>query len=958
MTQWTQPNGHLSVTNKQYQNPPNPLINNVKTMAFVTKVRLMAAFALFNLSLAGCTGGSDGGGNITISTDDQATDPVVVEVPIAYIKRPLPADDEIPNLQQPLDFSPGAQLFVRNRSTASGNEIAVHDKMLAIAAEELGADTDELAIDIKHLNTSFDGEQLIFSARIVREPVNDNTLEQTTWNIWVYEFATEEARYLISSQLQRNEGLENGSSQDLAPHFLTDDRVVFSSTRQIISQGRQLNEGRGQIYAAQAESGNQPATVLHIYDPSGAGTAFTQISFNQSHDFNPTVLESGVIVFSRWDRAPGNNQISLYQINPNGLDLSLLYGHHSGDSGSQDSNVHFFQPREMEDGRILAILRRANSETLGGDIIAIDTTNFVERDQPIWADQPGDMSSMGQQSLSSIVVRTDDQLSEGGQYTSAYPLHDGTGRILVSWSPCRVVEDAAAQVYVPCNIGDVDAELAPPLYGIWMNDPSEGTQLPVVLAEEGFMFSEVVAAEPRDFPQLATAINAFNNELANDNRGQLLIDSVYDFDGAQMPANIITASREPGTTGYTDRPARFIRLIQPVPLPDRDILEVPNYAFGFGGQGMKEILGYAPVEPDGSLTMTVPANTPFMISVLDSNGRRIGNRHNHWLQVAPGEVLHCTGCHERDSELPHGRLDSQPPSSNPGAQSLAGGSIGFVGTLPDLFGTEIGETMAEIFDLRRPLSNAAETARAIDLHPLYTDEWTDTASITPDADINYSYDPTWEDPADIPADRAIIVANLDPTLDSRIVINYIDHIQAIWNRTRTPVNGVDSCVGCHTTQGDTVTAPGQLDLTDQLDTASNQYRSFRELLLSDNEQWLDENGLFTDRTRTCTEEDEEGNITELIETITIRNTMSAAGANNSGAFFRCFEGGSCGNNNAADRSLDANCSEAVAAMPSPPTSNTVNHQGMLSDSEKRLISEWLDIGAQYYNNPFDLRLQE
>ena len=27
---------------------------------------------------------------------------------------------------------------------------------------------------------------------------------------------------------------------------------------------------------------------------------------------------------------------------------------------------------------------------------------------------------------------------------------------------------------------------------------------------------------------------------------------------------------------------------------------------------------------------------------------------------------------------------------------------------------------------------------------------------------------------------------------------------------------------------------------------------------------------------------------------------------------------------------------------------------MLSEAELRLLSEWLDIGAQYYNNPFDV----
>jgi hypothetical protein len=30
------------------------------------------------------------------------------------------------------------------------------------------------------------------------------------------------------------------------------------------------------------------------------------------------------------------------------------------------------------------------------------------------------------------------------------------------------------------------------------------------------------------------------------------------------------------------------------------------------------------------------------------------------------------------------------------------------------------------------------------------------------------------------------------------------------------------------------------------------------------------------------------------------------------------------------------------------------HYGYLSDAEKRLIAEWLDVGAQYYNNPFDV----
>ena len=33
---------------------------------------------------------------------------------------------------------------------------------------------------------------------------------------------------------------------------------------------------------------------------------------------------------------------------------------------------------------------------------------------------------------------------------------------------------------------------------------------------------------------------------------------------------------------------------------------------------------------------------------------------------------------------------------------------------------------------------------------------------------------------------------------------------------------------------------------------------------------------------------------------------------------------------------------------------TVDHRGYLTRAELKLIAEWLDIGAQYYNNPFDV----
>lgn len=922
---------------------------------FINRLRTPVVLCIAALSLAACTGGGSGDGDTSIALDQQDQDPVVLEIPIAYVRRPIPEQADLMDLRNPLAFNPGAELLVRSQASNLVEEVNITPLIADRVALEENVASAELAIDIKDLETSFDGKTLIFAARVVPEPV-DNNLEFTTWNIWTYDFESRDLQYLIPSRLTRNEGVEIGGGQDIAPHFLTDDRIVFSSTRQTVSQGRQLNEGRAQLYAALDDSRNLPAAVLHTYDPDTG--EFEQISFNQSHDLDPSTLDSGEIIFSRWNNAGGaNNHISLYKINPSGLGLSLVYGHHSQDSGTPGSTVQFVQPREMEDGRLLTLLRPFSSESFGGNAVIIDSLDYVEMDQPIWANQGN--GGNGQINLTDTEIRTDDLLSEGGQLAAAYPLKDGTDRILVSWSQCRVIDDDGLNV--PCALGPADAEIAPPLYGLWVFDTRSGTQQIVVTPQEGLMLTEVVAAEPRTFPSITDESALFDSDLDSENSGLIRIDSLYDFDGADSSVSGIAAHSEPGTMAFTDRPIRFIRVIQPVPMPDREIRDIPGFAFGVSaGQSMREILGYAPVEPDGSVTLKVPAETPFMISALDINGRRIRERHDHWLQVGSGETLHCTGCHTGASELPHGRMDSQPLSSNPGAQSLVGGIIGFIGAAPDLFGTQPGQSMAEVYDLRRPNGNETLAVRDLSLQLTYSDEWTDTASgLTPDLDLDYSYDPAW---TDIPADKPIIVDNLDPQLSGRIVINYIDHIQPIWNRVRTPIddgagNLVDTCTGCHTSNNNAQVPPGQLDLTAAAsDIDPDHYRSYRELLSGDTELWINNANTLAERQRECTVTDANGNQIIQITTFPVASTMSSGGANSSAGFFACFELGpaQCGRFQQDISAPPANCTDNGTVQIDTP----VDHRGALSPSELRLISEWLDIGAQYYNNPFDSRLDE
>ncbi len=121
--------------------------------------------------------------------------------------------------------------------------------------------------------------------------------------------------------------------------------------------------------------------------------------------------------------------------------------------------------------------------------------------------------------------------------------------------------------------------------------------------------------------------------------------------------------------------------------------------------------------------------------------------------------------------------------------------------------------------------------------------------------------------------------------------------------------------------GNPMVPAGQLDLRGVPSVEEiNHFVSFRELLFGDNLEFFDPDlGIVTDV------------LQDAIDPITgdpiqvpvpISSPARGGSARASSAFFIPFEPG-----------------------------NT--HDGRLSDAELRLISEWLDVGGQYFNNPFE-----
>jgi hypothetical protein len=851
--------------------------------------------------VAGCGGGSVGGG--------QDPDPVVLDVPIAYVRRPLAVNNNgtlvASDVRVQRAFNPGAELFVRERAAVGSAEINVTGRITGGSG----------LYDIRDVEPSFDGTRLVFAMRGPFIP-GANADQQPPWDIWEYDIGSDSLRRVIASNLTAAAG------HDVAPHYLPDGRIIFSSTRQRTARAVLLDEGKPQFDALN-EARAEPAFVLHVM--SADGSDIRQVSFNASHDLDPTVLANGQVLFTRWDNAGSVNAMHLYRMNPDGTDLELYYGRNSHATGTNGTTVQFLQPREMRDGQILVVARPFQVTDQGGDLVRIDGPNFVENLQPT-APNVGLLGGPAQQRAVVNDVRTDTLVSPGGKFSAAFPLLDGTDRLFVSWSPCRLRNPATGAI-LPCtetNLANPALVAAPPLYGLWVYDRRENTQIPVFTPVEGVVYTDVIAAQPRSVPPIIfdrEASGTADPRLADENVGLIDIRSVYDING--VASRNIASTADPALTTAAARPARFLRLEKAVSIPPRTVRNIANTAFGVStAQGMREILGYVPIEPDGSVVAKVPANVPFAVSVLDANGRRTTPRHQNWLQVRPGQVLSCNGCHAPNGQRSHGRRDAYF-SAWAGAQ--ADGQP-FPNT-DGAFFADFGETMAQV---KRRISCATDCALVTpSVDVVFEDIWTDPAAAgrAPDAGFAYAY-------ADLQTPAPTSVACLQQwSAGCRITINYETHIHPLWSLPRQvldPEDGVTvledhTCTSCHSPVDamDMVQVPaGQLDLTDgPSDINAAHFKSYRELLSPDNEQVVNE-GALQDRLVEVGVDPVTGD--PVFATVPVPPSLSTAGANSagSGRFFSRF-------------------------------APTGSHAGWLSPAELRLIAEWVDLGAQYFNNPFD-----
>ncbi len=268
----------------------------------------------------------------------------------------------------------------------------------------------------------------------------------------------------------------------------------------------------------------------------------------------------------------------------------------------------------------------------------------------------------------------------------------------------------------------------------------------------------------------------------------------------------------------------------------------------------------------------------------------------------------------------------------------------FPNTDPQWFIGEPGETMAEI---RARVTCANDGCSSIE--PSMNLEYTDVWSADPTIAMlnNDSFEDARYTDLTTPSPTTL-ACQADWQWNCRTVINYETIIHPMWNDPRivtfdddndptTPEVPMDdgnggfvnnNCLNCHTPVDPANNAPrvpaGQLELQDGLSIDEpDHFHAYRELLVTDNLQEL-QGGMLVDATQVVGQ-DADGN--DILDFIPVAPPASVVGARISSDFF--------------DRFYDPNHPSYAI------------HGGIMSRAELRLIAEWLDVGAQYYNNPFD-----
>lgn len=338
--------------------------------------------------------------------------------------------------------------------------------------------------------------------------------------------------------------------------------------------------------------GNKMCGIFQLDQETGY---IRQLSFDQDSNWDPVMLQNGKVMYLRWEYAdlPHSNSRIVFTMNPDGSGQQAYYG-----SNSYFPTALFgARPVPGHPTAFVGVASGHHSVSRSGRLLLVDPARGRHEANGVITEIPHRGREV------EPIVR--DRLPDGvwPQFLTPLPLSD--------------------TYFVVSMKKDPEA-----LWGLYLVDTFNNMTL--IYEEEGMAFLEPCLAQKRTVPHIIPDRVNLSSHTAS-----VYLQDVYE---------------GPGLEG--------------IPRGEISSLRIGSYHFSPIGQGgllgtigmdgpwdIKRILGTVPVEPDGSASFNIPANTPIFVQAIDQEGKALQIMRS-WFTGMPGERVSCIGCHEDKNTAP------------------------------------------------------------------------------------------------------------------------------------------------------------------------------------------------------------------------------------------------------------------------------------------------------------------
>ncbi len=361
--------------------------------------------------------------------------------------------------------------------------------------------------------------------------------------------------------------------------YMPDGNIMFTSTASFI--GVPCVGGSSHV-----------ATLYRLERKSGR---IRQLGFEQDHDWCPTMLNNGRVLYQRWEYTdtPHTYTRLLFHMNPDGTEQMEYYG-----SNSYWPNAMFYaRPVPNHPTKFVAVVGGHHSVPRMGELVLFDPAKGRHEADGVVQRIPG----YGKQVEPIIVDRLPDP--SWPKFLHPWPLSDKY--FLVSAKP------------------NPEAK-----WGIYLVD----------------VFDNMLLLKETEHDALLEPIPFRRTE-----RPQVIPDKV-DPDRKDALVYLADVYAGEGLQGLPRGTVKQLRVFS-YHFAYRNVGGLIGVVGMDGPWDVKRIMGTVPVEADGSAYFRVPANTPISVQPLDAEGKAVQLMRS-WFTAMPGETLSCVGCHEGQNGAP------------------------------------------------------------------------------------------------------------------------------------------------------------------------------------------------------------------------------------------------------------------------------------------------------------------